>query len=359
VVTVAQDANGNWSYTKTVDYWALGHASKFVRPGARRVASNTLGAGDVQDVAFVNPDGSTALIAFNSADSPKTFRVQWGNKWFTYSLAGGAAATFTWTGNQQGKADQAAIGSVDIPFENPDGTRALISYDSGMLAHQAQVRIGNQWLGYTVPAGASLTPPTTEVTLPRGGWTASASASSPTEPAGRAIDGDPATRWSTGRGMQSGDWFQIDLGSEQTFNQVVLDTTGSSGDSARRYELFVSNDGTNWGQPIATGPGSPVNNILVPQVTGRYIRVVNQGGAGSWWSIHELNVLAPAGPASVGAGSDSGLQRKTAVLPDGTQLLVAYNSGRSVATFDVPWGDTTYAYRLPVGAAVVFTTRQG
>jgi hypothetical protein len=159
--------------------------------------------------------------------------------------------------------------------------------------------------------------------------------------------------------MQSGDWFQIDLGSQQTFNQLVLDTTGSSGDSARRYELYVSNDGTNWGQPIATGPGSPVNNILIPQATGRYIRVVNKGSAGNWWSIHEVNVLAPGAPASMAAGSDSDVQRKTAVLPDGTQLLVVYNAGRSVATFDVPWGDTTYAYRLPAGAAATFTTRQG
>ena len=163
VVTVQQDAAGNWSYTKTADYWALGQASAFVRPGARRVASSTLGAGNVQDVAFVNPDGSTALVAFNSGTSPRTFQVQWGNRWFGYTLAGGAAATFTWTGTEQGAVDPAAIGSVDVPFVNPDGTRAMVSYDSGMLAFQNQVRVGGQWLGYTLPTGASLTPPTTEV----------------------------------------------------------------------------------------------------------------------------------------------------------------------------------------------------
>jgi hypothetical protein len=158
--------------------------------------------------------------------------------------------------------------------------------------------------------------------------------------------------------MLPGDWFQLDLGSQQTFNQLVLDTSGSSGDFVRQYQVYVSGDGTNWGQPIATGPGSTVTKILFPQVGGRYIRVVNEGSAGSWWSIHELNVLAPDGAASVAARSDSGVQRKTAVLPDGTQLLVAYNSGHSVATFDVSWGDTTNAYRLPAGAAAIFTTRQ-
>jgi O-glycosyl hydrolase len=357
VVQLGQDASGHWSYTKTADYWGLGQASKFVRPGGRRVASNTLGAGDVQDVAFVNPDGSTALVAFNSGTSPKAFTVRWGDKWFTYQLAGGAAATFTWTGNQHGTVDPAAIGSVDIPFRNPDGTRALISYDGGMLATQAQVRVGNQWLGYTLPTGASLTPPTTEVTLPRDGWKVSASASSPDSPPGNAIDGDPATRWSTGHGMQPGDWFQVDLGSAQTFNQLALDTTASSGDFVRQYEVQVSSDGTNWTAPIATGPGSTVTKVLLPPQTGRYIRIVNEASSGSWWSIHELTVLAP-GTRALSAGTERAVQRKTAVLPDGTQLLVMFNSGGSVATFDLPWADTTYTYRLPAGAAAIFTTRQ-
>ena len=358
VVTVAQDAAGHWTYTKTADYWALGQASKFVRPGAHRVASNTLGAGDVEDVAFVNPDGSTALVAFNSGTGPRTFQVRWGEKWFGYTLAGGAATTFTWTGTEHGTVDPAAIGSVDIPFVNPDRTQALVSVDSGQLAAESQVRVGGQWLGYTLPTGASLTPPTTEVTLPRSGWTVSA-ASDSGELASNAIDGDPATRWSTGYGMQPGDTFQIDLGSQQTFNQIVLDTSGSPGDFVRQYQVSVSDDGVNWSQPMATGPGSTVIRILFPQVSGRFIKIVNQGSAGSWWSIHELNVLAPGGPAGTPPPSDSGVQRETAVLPDGTQLLVAYNSGRSVATFDLPWADTTNTYRLPAGAAAIFTTRQG
>ena len=33
-----------------------------------------------------------------------------------------------------GRVDPAAIGSVDVPFVNPDGSRALVSYDAGMLA---------------------------------------------------------------------------------------------------------------------------------------------------------------------------------------------------------------------------------
>ncbi|MFE8990696.1 discoidin domain-containing protein [Streptomyces collinus] len=357
VVTVSQNADGTYSYKPTADYWGLAQASKFVQPGARRVASNSFGKGDLEDVAFTNPDGSTALIAYNSSTAERSFTVRWGNRTFTYTLAAGAAATFTWTGTQQGSTAPSAIGSVDIPFRNSDGSRALISYDSSLLTQQPQVRVGDQWLGYTLPTGASLTAPTGETALSRDGWQATASASSSDDPPSKAIDGDASTRWSSGHGMQPGDWFQLDLGSTETFDQLVLDSTASSGDFARQYEVYTSDDGTNWGEPVATGPGSTVTRILLPKSTARYIRVVNKAGSGSWWSIHDVSVLAPDGKATSSTGKSSGLQRKSATLPDGTRLQVAYNSGSKAATFGVPWGGTTYSYRLPSGAAAILTTR--
>ena len=357
VVTVSQNADGTYSYKPTADYWGLAQASKFVQPGARRVASNSFGKGDLEDVAFTNPDGSTALIAYNSGTAERTFTVRWGDRTFTYTLAAGAAATFTWTGSQHGSTDPSAISSVDIPFRNSDGSQALISYDSSLLAQQPQVRIGDQWLGYTLPTGASLTPPTGETALSRDGWQASASASSSDDPPAKAIDGDASTRWSLGHGMQPGDWFQLDLGSTQTFDQLVLDTTASSGDFIRQYEVYTSDDGTTWGKPIATGPGSTVTRIQLPTTTARYIRVVNKASSGSWWSIHDVSVLAPDGKTTATTGSDTGVQRKSATLPDGTQLQVAYNSGSGTATFDVPWGVTSYSYQLPAGAAAIFTKR--
>ncbi|MET9830402.1 discoidin domain-containing protein [Streptomyces sp. NPDC006385] len=357
VVTVSPNTDGKWTYTPTADYWGLAHASKFVQPGARRVASNTLGKGSIEDVAFTNPDGSTALVTYNSGSTARTFTVGWGDHHFTYTLAAGAAATFTWTGTRHGTTDPAAIGSVDIPFRNPDGSQALITYDSSLLTQQPQVRVGDQWLGYTLPTGAALTTPTGETALSRDGWQATASASSSDDPPSKAIDGDTSTRWSSGHGMQPGDWFQLDLGSTETFDQLVLDSTASSGDFARHYEVYTSDDGTTWGKPIATGPGSTVTRILLPKTTARYIRVVNKSNSGSWWSIHDVSVFAPDGKTTSAAGSNHGLLRKNATLPDGTQLSVMYNSGSGFTTFDVPWGSTMYRYRLPAGAAAILTTR--
>ena len=214
VVTVAKDANGQWTYSKTVDYWALGQVSKFVRPGARRVASNTFGSGDVQDVAFVNPDGCNVLVAFNSGTSPRTFPVQWGNRWLRYTLAGRGRGDIHLDGHPARRVDPAAIGSVDVPFTNPDGSQVLISYDTGMLARQAQVRVGDQWLGYTLPTGASLSPPPPRCRcLGPGGRCRHRRA--PGRPGRQRDRREPGTRWSTGHGQQPGDWFQVDLGSRR------------------------------------------------------------------------------------------------------------------------------------------------
>lgn len=355
LLTVSQGADGTWSYEKTVDYYALGHASQFVQPNARRVASNSLGAGDIQDVAFVNPDGSKALVAYNSDDRRRTFRVQWGDRWVEYALAPGAAATFVWNGTQDAPADSDTIGSVDLPFDAPG--RPVVSYDVGLRAFEQQIRIGDGWHGYTLPTGASLLPDTPGTALPRKDWTPTAIADADGDPPSNAIDGDPATRWSTGRGMAPGDWFELDLGGVQSFDEVVLDAAASSQDFARSYEIQVSDDGAEW-RPIARGSGQTVTTARFPTVEARYLRIVNDSSSGSWWSIHELNLFGHAGTtAARGAtqADSANLQHRKAELPDGTQVHAIYNAGRTVAEFDVEFGSATYTYALPGSAAAVLT----
>lgn len=112
--------------------------------------------------------------------------------------------------------------------------------------------------------------------------------------AGNALDGKPETRWSTGTGQTPGQWFQLDLGWEQPVAGVTLDTTPSPGDYPRGYEVYVSNDPNNWGEPVATGAGAegqPVTVITFAPKSGRYVRIVQTGTVdGLWWSIHEVTV---------------------------------------------------------------------
>ncbi|HVW94810.1 MAG TPA: glycoside hydrolase family 30 beta sandwich domain-containing protein [Mucilaginibacter sp.] len=86
------------SITRNVGYYIIGHASKFVRPGAKRISSNI--AGNIQNVAFKNSDGTKVVIALNTGSSSASFKLKWGGESFTYTLAAGAVVTFKWSGTQ-------------------------------------------------------------------------------------------------------------------------------------------------------------------------------------------------------------------------------------------------------------------
>ena len=87
--------------TYNVENYIYGHAAKFVAPGAYRIDSNSagIGSGGIEDVAFLNPNGSIVLIAFNDGSASATFNVNYSpnSTTFAYTLPAGAVATFTWT----------------------------------------------------------------------------------------------------------------------------------------------------------------------------------------------------------------------------------------------------------------------
>jgi glucosylceramidase len=83
--------------TRNVEYYALAHASEFIRPGAHRIASST-DVGGLQTVAFKNADdGTKVLIVLNTARGEVSFAVRSGGKVILYALPGGAVATFRWS----------------------------------------------------------------------------------------------------------------------------------------------------------------------------------------------------------------------------------------------------------------------
>jgi len=86
--------------TYGIEYYTIGHFSKYVLPGANRIYSSN-GPGLVT-VAFLNPDSSKVLVAYNDSNVVQTFAVQWGTQSFTYTLPSLAGATFVWAGVQNG-----------------------------------------------------------------------------------------------------------------------------------------------------------------------------------------------------------------------------------------------------------------
>ena len=218
--------------TRNAEYYTLGHLARFVRMGAQRIASTSFGTtgwnGQIMDAAFRNPDGSIALVAHNENDDPRTFTVSQGGQSFTYTLPGGALATFTWP----------AI----------DDSLQLLDFE-----------------------------PMT------------ATSSTPAD-AANAVDDDATTRWTSGAGQTPGQWLQVDLGSARTIRRVVLDTGVDRGDYPRGYTLETSTDGSTWTPQASGAGGGQLTTIDIPATSARYVRVTQTGSSGSWWSVADLRV---------------------------------------------------------------------
>ena len=229
--------------TDNAEYYTLGHLARFVEPGAVRIASTSFGTtgwnGQIMDVAFRNPDGGTVLVVHNENDNPATFAVREGDQAFTYTLPGGALATFTWRGT--------IPGSYALRQVSPDG------------------------------------------------WTATAKPPGPADPcctsdvAANAVDGDASTRYSTGTGQAPGQYLQVDFGHAIAARQVVFDTGASTGDYPRGYTVAVSTDGTNWTTVVADGQGT--GQLTTADLTGapvRFVRVTLTASSGNWWSVADV-----------------------------------------------------------------------
>lgn len=94
VVTINQ-STGKITYNE--EYYAIGHFSKFVRPGAKRVSSILAQSlTNIETVAFVNTDGSKSLVICNYDSTFKTFTIRQGSRYFTYSIPSRSVATIVW-----------------------------------------------------------------------------------------------------------------------------------------------------------------------------------------------------------------------------------------------------------------------
>ena len=74
-------------------YYIIGQASKVVRPGSVRVASNE--PENLPNVAFRTPDGKTALILQNKAEEERIIKVEIGEKHVSLKLPAGAVGTLS------------------------------------------------------------------------------------------------------------------------------------------------------------------------------------------------------------------------------------------------------------------------
>lgn len=126
-------------------------------------------------------------------------------------------------------------------------------------------------------------------------------------------------QWTSDIAQAPGQWFQVDMGAKRTFTRVLLDTRSTNADFPRGYELYVSNDGINWGNPIVSGKNEQsVLRLSFPTQNARYIKVVQTGKNYHFWHIGTFQVFAPFGSPTT-AGSTPSLPHEVLLDTRGWQ----------------------------------------
>ena len=245
----------------SIEYYTLGHFSKFVLPGAYRIYSSD--AAGIVSAAFLNPDGSKVLVAFNDTTNTTAFQVQWGTQTFSYTLASYCGATFTWTGAQSGGYTidpttlvQGSSFNAVSSLETEPTTDALGGYDVGYASGGSYAEYAN------VSFGTGFTNITGRVASDGSGGTLAFHLDSPTGPiAGSLIV--PIT----------GGW--------QTWSNVTGQVTGGTG----LHNLYAVFNG-----------GSGIGNINWFQFAGTVAPLPAP------WTTADIGSVGLAGNATAGQG---------------------------------------------------------
>jgi len=118
-------------------------------------------------------------------------------------------------------------------------------------------------------------------------------------PAGAAVDGNAATRWSSA--FADPQWIRVDLGATATIDQVVLNWEAAY---ARSFQIQVSADGNAWTTVYSTTTGTGGTQTLTVNGTGRYVRMYGTvRGTAYGYSLWEFQVFGTTGSTACGTAN--------------------------------------------------------
>ncbi|MFE0464330.1 RICIN domain-containing protein [Kitasatospora sp. NPDC058965] len=156
--------------------------------------------------------------------------------------------------------------------------------------------------------------------LAQGRPTTASSTETAAFPAADATDGDLGTRWSSQ--YTDPTWLQVDLGSTQTVNRVVLAWEAAYG---KDYQIQLSNDGTTWTTVYTRTAGTGGTETLTGFTgSGRYVRMNGTArGTQYGYSLYEFEVFHDTGINGAHTVSTGGqaLDDPASSTATGTQLI--------------------------------------
>jgi beta-glucosidase len=110
-------------------------------------------------------------------------------------------------------------------------------------------------------------------------------------PASAAVDGNPATRWSSA--FSDPQWLAVDLGQIDSVTRIVLNWETAY---ARTFQIQISTDATTWWPITAAYTGTGGQQTLDVATAGRYVRFYGLTRATGWgYSLREFQVYGTPG----------------------------------------------------------------
>jgi glucosylceramidase len=339
LVTVDNSAD---TASYNAEYYSLGQVSKFVKPGAVRIGSNTFGSGNVEDVAFQNPNGSDALVVLNSnTSSANTFGVDENGQYFNYTLPAGAVATFTWTpGSTSTGGSLSAPTNLTSSSTTSSGTTLSWGASSG----------GSGTITYDIDRNGAQVGTTTGTSYTDTGLSPSTTYSYTVTAKDTAGDTSPASGTVSvttlasggGGGISSSTWYQV----VNTNSGDCVDDTGGSAANGTAVQQW------------ACGSGNANQEWQFQPTSGGYYQVATRNNASEVWDV-------TGGTSATGNGTLIQLWSGTGAtnqqwLPtlqsNGTYTFTARNSGNEC--LDVTNRSTSNGTQLQQWACTAGDTAQ-
>jgi acyl-homoserine lactone acylase PvdQ len=125
--------------------------------------------------------------------------------------------------------------------------------------------------------------------LAQGATATASSTQNSSYPAGRAVDGDLSTRWSSA--SSDNQWLRVDLGAVKPVARTILRWEAAYG---RAYQIQTSADGSTWTTVYSTTTGDGgVDNVTFTPVNARYVRMQGvKRGTSYGYSLYEFEVYS-------------------------------------------------------------------
>jgi len=252
--------NNSTSYTKNVAYYIIGQISKFVKPGALRIGSSST-SGSITSSAFKNPDGSIALVIYNSG-SANTIKVVSGSSAFNYTVPASSAVTFNW-----GASNPVAVTGVSVSPGSATITAGQTQQLTATIAPSNATNTAVNWSSSNnsvatvnsngLVSGVSAGNATITVTTVDGSKTATS-----------AITVNAGTTGFPG-------YYNI-ISRNSNKGLDVADNSTTSGGRIQQYDVTGGGGNNQRWKFVSTGSGS---YYIIVKSTGMYLAVENNGTA--------------------------------------------------------------------------------